>query len=164
MVCGEFVVARGDGYYIVRQLQDDGRLNGSKGQTVDFSHTVVIMPSDLGASHILAATTAGQPLDSIREWLMQQLRERFRPEFLNRIDEIIVFHGLETAQLRQITELLLEQTRRRLRAQDITLDVSEAAVDWLAKNGYQPEVSARPLPRTVQPRPDKRRPGKLLDV
>src|SRR5258707_1679052 len=87
---------------------------------------------------------------------------RFRPEFLNRIDEIIVFHGLETQQLRQITELLLEQTRRRLRAQDVTLDITDAAVDWLAKNGYQPEFGARPLRRTIQRELDNRLSRMLL--
>jgi ATP-dependent Clp protease ATP-binding subunit ClpC len=121
------------------------------------------MTSNLGASRILDATTAGQPIDSIREWLMQQLRDRFRPEFLNRIDEIIIFHGLETQQLRQITELLLEQTRRRLRAQDITLDITDAAVDWLARNGYQPEFGARPLRRTIQRELDNRLSRMLLD-
>ncbi|HZC77412.1 MAG TPA: AAA family ATPase, partial [Ktedonobacterales bacterium] len=156
LLLDEIEKAHGDVFNILLQLLDDGRLTDSQGHTVDFSHTVVIMTSNLGASRILAATTAGQPIDSIREWLMQQLRDRFRPEFLNRIDEIIIFHGLETQQLRQITELLLEQTRRRLRAQDITLDITDAAVDWLARNGYQPEFGARPLRRTIQRELDNR--------
>ena len=163
LLLDEIEKAHGDVFNILLQLLDDGRLTDSQGHTVDFSHTVVIMTSNLGASRILAATTAGQPIDSIREWLMQQLRDRFRPEFLNRIDEIIVFHGLETQQLRQITELLLEQTRRRLRAQDITLDITDAAVDWLARNGYQPEFGARPLRRTIQRELDNRLARMLLD-
>ncbi len=81
---------------------------------------------------------------------MQLLGQQFRPEFLNRIDEIIIFRGLDRTQLRQITTLLLEQTRRRLRAQNITLEISEQALDWLANRGFQPEFGARPLRRTIQ--------------
>jgi ATP-dependent Clp protease ATP-binding subunit ClpC len=81
---------------------------------------------------------------------MRRLRESFRPEFLNRIDEIIVFRRLEAGQLRQITDLLLDETRRRLRAQDVDVDFTPEAVDWLAERGYQPEFGARPLRRTIQ--------------
>ena len=87
---------------------------------------------------------------------MVRLRESFRPEFLNRIDEIIIFRQLETDQLRQITELMLEETRRRLHAQDVTLDITTAAVDWLADKGFQPEFGARPLRRTIQRELDNR--------
>jgi ATP-dependent Clp protease ATP-binding subunit ClpC len=81
---------------------------------------------------------------------MRRLREAFRPEFLNRIDEIIVFRRLEDKQLRQITDLLLNDTRRRLRAQDLTVDFAAEAVDWLARRGHEPEFGARPLRRTIQ--------------
>src|SRR5262249_40972665 len=89
----EIEKAHPDVFNILLQLLDDGRLTDSQGHTVDFSHAVVIMTSNLGADRILAATSAGQSLESIREWLLQRLREHFRPEFLNRIDEVIVFHG-----------------------------------------------------------------------
>jgi ATP-dependent Clp protease ATP-binding subunit ClpC len=163
LLLDEIEKAHPDVFNILLQLLDDGRLTDSQGHTIDFSQTVVIMTSNLGADRILSAASSGQSLDSIREWLMARLREHFRPEFLNRIDEIIVFHGLDTTQLRQITTLLLDQTTHRLRAQDITLEVSDAAIDWLAKQGYQPEFGARPLRRTIQRELDNRLSKMLLD-
>ena len=163
LLLDEIEKAHGDVFNILLQLLDDGRLTDSQGHVVDFSHTVVIMTSNIGADRILAATQSGQSIDDIREWLMAQLRTHFRPEFLNRIDEIIIFHGLTEPQLRQITLLLLDQTKRRLRAQDITLDITDAAVDWLAKQGYQPEFGARPLRRTIQREIDNRLARMLLD-
>ena len=94
---------------------------------------------------------------------MSRLREAFRPEFLNRIDEIIVFRQLDEVQLRQITSLLLEETVRRLHAQDITVDFTTEAVDWLARRGFQPEFGARPLRRTIQREVDNRLSAMLLD-
>ena len=94
---------------------------------------------------------------------MRRLRESFRPEFLNRIDEIIIFRELDEAELRQITQLLLEETRRRLHAQDITLQFEPAAVDWIADHGYQPEFGARPMRRTIQREVDNRLSRMLLD-
>ena len=94
---------------------------------------------------------------------MSRLREAFRPEFLNRIDEIIVFRQLDEMQLRQITSLLLEETIRRLHAQDITVDFTAEAVDWLARRGFQPEFGARPLRRTIQREVDNRLSSMLLD-
>jgi ATP-dependent Clp protease ATP-binding subunit ClpC len=146
----EIEKAHPDVFNILLQILDDGRLTDAQGHTVDFRHAVVIMTSNLGADRILATTSACQSLDTIREWLMQLLREHFRPEFLNRIDEVIVFHGLERPQLREITQLLLEQTRRRLHAQRITLEITEAAIDWLVDHGFQREFGARPLRRTIQ--------------
>jgi ATP-dependent Clp protease ATP-binding subunit ClpC len=163
LLLDEIEKAHPDVFNILLQLLDDGRLTDSQGHTVDFSHTVVIMTSNLGADRILSAASSGQSLDSIREWLMARLREHFRPEFLNRIDEIIIFHGLDTTQLRQITKLLLDQTTHRLRAQDITLEVSDAAIDLLAKQGYQPEFGARPLRRTIQRELDNRLSKMLLE-
>ena len=94
---------------------------------------------------------------------MQRLRESFRPEFLNRIDEIIVFRQLDETQLRQITSLLLEETTRRLHAQAITVEFTTEAVDWLARRGFQPEFGARPLRRTIQREVDNRLSAMLLD-
>jgi ATP-dependent Clp protease ATP-binding subunit ClpC len=133
---------------------------------VSFKNTVLIMTSNIGSDIISgtrrsvgfgAGTDGGAGADEeLREKLDRRLREQLRPEFINRIDEIIVFRQLETAQLRQITELMLAETRRRLHAQDITLDISPAAVDWLAEHGFQPEFGARPLRRTIQRELDNR--------
>ncbi|GAB2702745.1 ATP-dependent Clp protease ATP-binding subunit [Nocardia thraciensis] len=140
--------AHPDVFNVLLQLLDDGRVTDSKGRTVDFKNTIVIMTSNIGSDLILKAP-AGD-VDSIEPKLVERLRQHFRPEFLNRIDETIVFHRLDRDQLRHIVDLVLDGPRRRLRAQDMELDVSDAARDWLADNGYQPEFGARPLKRTVQ--------------
>jgi ATP-dependent Clp protease ATP-binding subunit ClpC len=116
---------------------------------VNFANTVIIMTSNLGAEVLLSATSAGREVDEVREPLMASVRRHFRPEFLNRIDEIVLFRGLDRLRLRTITELLLEQTRQRLRAQNITLHLDDDAIDWLAARGYQPEFGARPLRRVI---------------
>jgi ATP-dependent Clp protease ATP-binding subunit ClpC len=150
LLLDEIEKAHSDVFNALLQLLDAGRLTDSHGRTVDFSNTVVIMTSNIGADKILAATTAGDDLAALREPLMQLLGSHFRPEFLNRIDEIIIFRGLGREQLREITGLLVKQTHRRLHAQGVTLEVTEAALDWLADHGYQPEFGARPLRRTIQ--------------
>jgi ATP-dependent Clp protease ATP-binding subunit ClpC len=150
LLLDEIEKAHPDVFNTLLQLLDAGRLTDSQGRTVDFSHTVVIMTSNIGADRILTATAAGHDLQELREPLMQLLRQQFRPEFLNRIDEIIIFRGLGREQLREITGLLLEQTRRRLHAQHVELEISERALDWLADRGFQPEFGARPLRRTIQ--------------
>ena len=130
---------------------------------------VMIMTSNIGSDLIdgsrrsVGFDTGSSSEDAaLREQLDRRLREHFRPEFVNRIDEIIVFRRLETDQLRKITEMLLEDTRRRLHAQDIALEVTTAAVDWLAERGYQPEFGARPLRRTIQRELDNRLSRMLL--
>ena len=150
LLLDEIEKAHPDVFNTLLQLLDAGRLTDAQGRTVDFSNTVVIMTSNVGAERILAATQAGRSMEDLRETLMNLLGQSFRPEFLNRIDEIIIFRGLDRTQLRRITTLLLEQTRRRLRAQNITLDIEDQALDWLANRGFQPEFGARPLRRTIQ--------------
>ncbi|RBY84993.1 ATP-dependent Clp protease ATP-binding subunit [Blastococcus sp. TF02A-30] len=150
LLLDEIEKAHTDVFNTLLQLLDAGRLTDSQGRTVDFSNTVVIMTSNIGADRILTATAAGHDLEGLREPLMQILGQSFRPEFLNRIDEIIIFRGLGREQLREITGLLLEQTRRRLHAQQVTLEITEEALDWLADRGFQPEFGARPLRRTIQ--------------
>ncbi|MEU4567825.1 ATP-dependent Clp protease ATP-binding subunit [Micromonospora sp. NPDC023956] len=169
----EIEKAHPDVFNILLQVLDDGRLTDSQGRTVNFRNTVLIMTSNLGSELITGAGRsvgfgAGEPgtaqeTDELRDRLMRRLQENFRPEFLNRIDEIIIFRRLESAQLRQITGLLLEETRRRLHAQDITVEVTEAGVDWLAEHGYQPEFGARPLRRTIQRELDNRLSRMLLE-
>ncbi|RFS87256.1 ATP-dependent Clp protease ATP-binding subunit [Actinomadura spongiicola] len=152
----EIEKAHQDVFNVLLQLLDDGRLTDAQGRTVDFRNTVVIMTSNLGSELITGRTEVGfgtpgeGPDAALSDRIMRRLRESFRPEFLNRIDEIIVFHRLEAGQLRQITDLLLDETRRRLRAQDVDVTFTPEAVDWIAGRGYQPEFGARPLRRTIQ--------------
>ncbi len=153
----EMEKAHPDVFNTLLQVLDDGRLTDSQGRTVDFRNTVLIMTSNVGSELITTNTQAlgfapssANPDQSLQERLMPRLRESFRPEFLNRIDEVIVFKRLDQAQLRTITDLLLTETRERLEALDITVEFSTAAVDLLSDHGFQPEFGARPLRRTIQ--------------
>jgi ATP-dependent Clp protease ATP-binding subunit ClpC len=158
LLLDEVEKAHPDVFNILLQVLDDGRLTDSQGRTVDFAHTVIVMTSNLGSEAItrrgaglgFTAGSAEAAEEARREQVLRPLREHFRPEFLNRIDEIVVFRQLTGDQLRRITDLLLDRTRRRLRAQDIDVDFSDAAVELLARRGYQPEYGARPLRRTIQ--------------
>jgi ATP-dependent Clp protease ATP-binding subunit ClpC len=170
----EIEKAHPDVFNILLQVLDDGRLTDAQGRTVDFKNTVLIMTSNLGSdlitrrdaalgfSGISGSTAEGRQAD-LRDQLMRRLRDSFRPEFLNRIDEIIIFRQLDQAELRQITQLLLEETRRRLHAQDVTVNFTPAAVDWIAERGYQPEFGARPMRRTIQREVDNQLSRLLLD-
>jgi ATP-dependent Clp protease ATP-binding subunit ClpC len=157
----EIEKAHPDVFNILLQVLDDGRLTDSQGRTVSFRNTVLIMTSNLGSDLIVGNRqrlgfdggdgTADLSLGaSLRDQLMRRLQEHFRPEFLNRVDEVIIFGRLELAQLREIAELMLEASRRRVRAQDIELIVTPPAVEWLAEHGYQPEFGARPMRRIIQ--------------
>ncbi|HTT52228.1 MAG TPA: ATP-dependent Clp protease ATP-binding subunit [Streptosporangiaceae bacterium] len=170
----EIEKAHPDVFNILLQILDDGRLTDGQGRTVDFKNTVLIMTSNLGSDLItrragplgFSGRAAGSPpgaQDGLQDQLMRRLRESFRPEFLNRIDEVIVFRQLDQTELRQITELLLEETKRRLHAQDITVAFSTAAVDWIAERGYQPEFGARPMRRVIQREIDNELSRLLLD-
>ncbi|WFE40127.1 ATP-dependent Clp protease ATP-binding subunit [Micromonospora sp. WMMD998] len=168
----EIEKAHPDVFNVLLQVLDDGRLTDSQGRTVNFRNTVLIMTSNLGSELITGTQrtvgfATGEPgqqeATELRERLMRRLQENFRPEFLNRIDEVIIFQRLEAEQLRQITGLLLEETRRRLHAQDIQVEISTAGVDWLAEHGYQPEFGARPLRRVIQRELDNRLSRMLLE-
>ncbi|WP_100448959.1 ATP-dependent Clp protease ATP-binding subunit [Glycomyces xiaoerkulensis] len=147
--------AHQDVFNALLQVLDDGRLTDAQGRTVDFRNTVLIMTSNLG-SDLLRTKPVGftspqtEQDDALRDRMMQRLREHFRPEFLNRIDDIIIFKQLESEQLRQVTSMLLEETRHRLRAKDIDVEFTPAAVDWIAEHGFEPEFGARPMRRTIQ--------------
>jgi ATP-dependent Clp protease ATP-binding subunit ClpC len=168
LLLDEIEKANADVFNILLQVLDDGRLTDGQGRTVDFKNTVVIMTSNLG-SDVISRRSLGFGGDGgtdgaqLRDRIMSRLRESFRPEFLNRIDEIIVFRQLDETQLRQITGLVLEETKRRLHAQDITVDFTQDAVDLLAQRGFQPEFGARPLRRTIQREVDNRLSAMLLD-
>jgi ATP-dependent Clp protease ATP-binding subunit ClpB len=154
LLLDEIEKAHQDVFNILLQLLDDGRLTDGQGRTVDFRNTVVIMTSNIG-SHIIAEIppNAGPAQhESAREQVLAELRQRFRPEFLNRVDDVIAFSRLERGQLRQIVEIQLENLRARLAARSITIDVDEGALDLLAEEGYDPTYGARPLKRVIQRR------------
>src|SRR5918997_482577 len=146
----EIEKAHADVFNILLQILDDGRLTDAQGRTVDFKNTVVIMTSNLGADRIQAHARKRESFDELKDDLMQVLRHSFRPEFINRIDEIIVFRSLSREQLTEITSLLLEHVRRRLRAQHIDVQFSDAAIQHLSEVGFDPEFGARPLRRAIQ--------------
>ncbi|GAA4487710.1 ATP-dependent Clp protease ATP-binding subunit [Rhodococcus olei] len=152
--------AHPDVFNVLLQLLDDGRVTDAQGRTVDFKNTIVIMTSNLGSDLILNATD--DDLAALMPALMERLHSHFRPEFLNRIDETVVFHRLDEEQLHQIVGLILDRTRRLLRAQDVELDVTDAAVDWLVETGFEPRFGARPLRRTVQKELDNKLSNMLL--
>ncbi|MFF3320059.1 ATP-dependent Clp protease ATP-binding subunit [Streptomyces sp. NPDC003035] len=151
--------AHADVFHTLLQVLDDGRLTDAQGRTVDFRNCVVIMTSNIGAQRILAHHG---DVSEIREELKQDLRGHFAPEFLNRIDETIVFHGLAEDDLGRILDLLLRQSERRVRAQGLELEVTEAAKKLLVAHGHQPEFGARPLRRTIQAELDNRIANLLL--
>ncbi|WP_308468613.1 ATP-dependent Clp protease ATP-binding subunit [Rathayibacter soli] len=165
----EIEKAHPDVFNLLLQVLDDGRLTDGQGRTVDFRNTVVIMTSNLGSEFLASKSGAlGFVADSdgsgngygsakaLNDRVMGKLRESMRPEFLNRIDEIVVFSKLEPGQLRDIVRLLLAQTEARLSAQQIGFTVGEDAIDWIAEHGYEPEYGARPLRRLIQRELDDR--------
>ncbi|MDL4770870.1 ATP-dependent Clp protease ATP-binding subunit [Actinomadura xylanilytica] len=156
----EIEKAHPDVMNILLQMLDDGRLTDGQGRTVDFGNCVIIMTSNIGAQMILES---GGDSPELREEVMDLLLHTLRPELLNRIDETIIFTRLDREQLRRIVDLLLDRTRRRLHGQDVGLEVSEAAKDWLAEKGHRPEFGARPLRRTIQRELDNRLSRMLLD-
>ncbi|MFJ9088187.1 MULTISPECIES: ATP-dependent Clp protease ATP-binding subunit [unclassified Streptomyces] len=151
--------AHPDIFNTLLQILDDGRLTDSQGRTVDFRHCVVIMTSNIGAHRILAHQGDAAEL---KDELMEELRGRFLPEFLNRIDDIIVFHSLTEDDLGRIVDHLLDQSERRVHAQGLKLEVTEAAKKLLIAHGHQPEFGARPLRRTIQTELDNRIASLLL--
>ncbi len=146
----EIEKAHPDVFNILLQILDDGRLTDAQGRTVDFKNAVVIMTSNIGADRIQHFAREGGDFDQLKDELMERLRGSFRPEFINRIDDIIVFRALAEEQLLDITGLLLDRLARRLRAQQIEVEFAEEAVRLLAREGYDPEYGARPLRRTIQ--------------
>ena len=148
----EIEKAHGDVFNILLQILDDGRLTDAQGRTVDFKNTIVIMTSNLGADRIQEYARTGGDFEQLKDELMDVLRMSFRPEFINRIDEIIVFRALSSEQLADITRLLLDRLVRRMRAQRIDVEFTEEAVRLLAEEGFDPEFGARPLRRTIQRR------------
>ncbi|KAA0682087.1 ATP-dependent chaperone ClpB [Azospirillum brasilense] len=141
--------AHPDVFNVLLQVLDDGRLTDGQGRTVDFRNVVIIMTSNLG-SEVLAAQPEGQDSGAVRDEVMEVVRAHFRPEFLNRLDEILLFHRLDRSHMGGIVTIQLGRLVRMLADRDITLEVDEAATQWLAEAGYDPVYGARPLKRVIQ--------------
>ena len=143
--------AHPDVFNILLQVLDDGRLTDGQGRTVDFRNTVIVMTSNLGSDRIQLLDEDAE-YEVMREAVMGVVRQSFRPEFINRIDEVVVFHGLRQSEIRAIAEVQIELLRKRLAAQQIGLQVSTAALDLLGEAGFDPVYGARPLKRAIQTR------------
>jgi ATP-dependent Clp protease ATP-binding subunit ClpB len=150
LLLDEVEKAHPDVFNVLLQVLDDGRLTDGQGRTVDFKNTVIVMTSNLGSAQIMAL--AGQGDEVIFDAVMKEVKAHFRPEFLNRIDETVVFHALSADNIRAIARIQLCGLESRLNAQEMTLAVSEAALDELAKVGFDPVFGARPLKRAIQQR------------
>jgi ATP-dependent Clp protease ATP-binding subunit ClpB len=146
----EIEKAHADVFNIMLQILDDGRLTDSQGRTVDFKNTIIIMTSNIGSQYILDIAGDDSKYEEMRSRVMEAMRASFRPEFLNRIDEIIIFHGLTKAQLEPIVRLQIQGLENRLAEQKLALKLSESAIDFLAELGYDPVYGARPLKRSIQ--------------
>jgi ATP-dependent Clp protease ATP-binding subunit ClpC len=154
LLLDEIEKAHPDVFNILLQILDDGRLTDAQGRTVDFKNTVIIMTSNLGSDRIQAHARRNESFDELKADMDQILKHSLRPEFINRIDEVIVFRTLDKEQISEIARLLLERTERRLHAQNIEVEFTEAAVEFVAEEGFDPEFGARPLRRTIQRRVD----------
>ncbi len=140
--------AHHDVFNILLQVLDDGRLTDGQGRTVDFKNTVIVMTSNLGSNVIQDMT--GKPYEAMKKAVMEIVAGHFRPEFINRIDESVVFHALDQAQIQQIADVQIEQLANRLKDREIKLEVNQSAIAFLAEAGYDPVYGARPLKRAIQ--------------
>ncbi|MGA7431523.1 MAG: ATP-dependent chaperone ClpB, partial [Xanthobacteraceae bacterium] len=145
----EIEKAHPDVFNVLLQVLDDGRLTDGQGRTVDFRNTLIIMTSNLGAEYLVAQAD-GEDSDKVRDQVMAEVRAHFRPEFLNRIDEIILFHRLKREQMGRIVEIQLTSLQKLLEDRKIALTLDAKARDWLAEKGYDPAYGARPLKRVIQ--------------
>ncbi|MCC5598493.1 ATP-dependent chaperone ClpB [Nostoc favosum] len=146
----EIEKAHPDVFNIFLQILDDGRVTDAQGHKVDFKNAIIIMTSNIGSQYILDVAGDNTHYDEMRRRVMEAMRNSFRPEFLNRIDEIIIFHGLDKKELRHIVLLQVERLRQRLSDRKISLKLSDTALDFLAEVGYDPVYGARPLKRAIQ--------------
>ncbi len=153
----EIEKAHPDVFNMLLQVLDDGRLTDAQGRTVDFRNTVIIMTSNVGAQELkdnkfvgFGASATGPDYETIRKTMMNELKNQFRPEFLNRVDDIIVFHKLEKDHLKEIVTLMVGSLAKRLEEQDIHITLTDAAKEKIADEGYDPEYGARPLARAIQ--------------
>jgi ATP-dependent Clp protease ATP-binding subunit ClpB len=145
----EIEKAHPDVFNVLLQVLDDGRLTDGQGRTVDFRNTLIIMTSNLGAEY-LVNLGENQDVDVVRDEVMSVVRASFRPEFLNRVDEVILFHRLRRQDMGRIVEIQLKRLESLLADRKITLSLDQEAIDWLAAKGYDPAYGARPLKRVMQ--------------
>jgi ATP-dependent Clp protease ATP-binding subunit ClpC len=159
LLLDEIEKAHPDVFNILLQILEDGRLTDAQGRTVDFRHAIVIMTSNIGASEIARNTPLGFAVsddetgityEDMKNRIMGELKKVFRPEFLNRIDDVIVFHKLAKDEIKQIVELLLRRIRESLRERELQLELTEDAKDLLVEKGWDPSMGARPLRRAIQ--------------
>jgi ATP-dependent Clp protease ATP-binding subunit ClpB len=145
----EIEKAHPDVFNVLLQVLDDGRLTDGQGRTVDFKNTLIVMTSNLGSEY-LVSLGEDQDVDAVRDQVMNVVKMSFRPEFLNRLDEIILFHRLKRAHMADIVDIQVARLRSLLADRKIEIGVSEAARNWLADKGYDPSYGARPLKRVIQ--------------
>ena len=146
----EIEKAHPDVFNVLLQIMDDGRITDSQGHTVDFKNTIIILTSNIGSRYLTEGVTGDDIPESVRESVFTELRHAFRPEFLNRLDDTILFKPLTLENIRSIIGLLLRDLNKRLRERKITIALDEAATDWFAEKGYDPVYGARPLKRLIQ--------------
>ena len=168
----EIEKAHPDVFNILLQILDDGRLTDSQGRTVDFKNTVIIMTSNIGARSIVenkkigfndVKETKNKNYEEIKDSVMSELKKEFRPEFLNRVDEIIVFKQLDEKEIGEIVELMLKASISRLKERDISVKVSEAMKKHISKKGFDPVYGARPLKRVIQSEIEDKLAEEILD-
>jgi ATP-dependent Clp protease ATP-binding subunit ClpB len=141
--------AHPDVFNVLLQVLDDGRLTDGQGRTVDFRNTLIVMTSNLGSEY-LVAQGEGEDIEAVRGQVMAEVRAHFRPEFLNRVDEIILFHRLKREHMGRIVDIQIERLQKLLEDRKITVALDNKAREWLAEKGYDPAYGARPLKRTIQ--------------
>ncbi|MGK7886562.1 MAG: AAA family ATPase, partial [Crocosphaera sp.] len=139
-----------DVFNILLQVLDDGRITDSQGRVVDFRNAIIVMTSNIGSEYILNLAGDDDNYEAMRKKVLQALRKHFRPEFLNRIDDLIIFHTLKKQQLRSIVTLQLKRIEQLLEEQNIAIELSDAALDYIVNSGYDPVYGARPLKRAIQ--------------
>jgi ATP-dependent Clp protease ATP-binding subunit ClpB len=150
LLLDEIEKAHPDVFNVLLQVLDDGRLTDGQGRTVDFKNTVIVMTSNIGSPII--QSMVGKPYEEVKDAVFDELKNYFRPEFLNRIDETVVFHALDAGNIASIARIQLKVLQARLLSMDLTMEVSEAAIEELAKVGFDPVYGARPLKRAIQQR------------
>jgi ATP-dependent Clp protease ATP-binding subunit ClpB len=146
----EIEKAHPDVFNVMLQILDDGRVTDSQGRMVDFKNTIIIMTSNIGSQFILDVAGDESKYEEMRSRVMEAMQASFRPEFLNRIDELIIFHGLGKEHLRRIVKLQIARLAKRLDDQNLILEVKEDALDFIADVGYDPVYGARPIKRAIQ--------------
>ena len=144
----EIEKAHPDVFNVLLQVLDDGRMTDGQGRTVDFKNTVIVMTSNLGSQVI--QSMVGSPQEAVKDAVWEEVKLHFRPEFLNRIDDVVVFHALDRSNIQSIAKIQLARLHERLAKLDMQLEVTDAALDQIGKVGYDPLFGARPLKRAIQ--------------